>query len=111
MIVACCPTAVYTVNTTVTTGGEVECEYLQCDITGYSNWSEAAACFDNSVIVEDHAELQEIEEDTQRGCAFNASGVASAALATSGAGSKRPSRGMVRLWTITGVLCGLIALL
>lgn len=62
-------------NTNDTTNGTANCEYIICDLTGYEEFKEAAACLGRSLIVEDdHEEPGAAQADSKRACEFNRKG-------------------------------------
>jgi len=74
---ACCPSnvTVYAVSTNDTTNGTTNCEYILCDLSGYDEFREAAACMGRSLIVEDdHEEPGAAQADSKRACEFNRKG-------------------------------------
>jgi len=74
---ACCPSneTVYAVSTNDTTNGTANCEYIICDLNGYAEYKETAACLGRSLIVEDdHEEPGAAQADSKRACEFNRKG-------------------------------------
>lgn len=74
---SCCPSneTVYAVSTNDTTNGTTNCEYIICDLAGYEEFREAAACMGRSLIVEDdHEEPGAAQADSKRACEFNRKG-------------------------------------
>lgn len=102
---ACCPTGIFSVNTTSTTSGMEQCEYLVCNITGYALWAETASCIERTIIVEDHEGSDENEGNGVKGCAFNSSGATVPEVFTSAARRRRRApRGVLWVAVIFGVI-------